>query len=205
MAGTNKIATNKWIKDNLFIGYSIPGGQENNCPTKSEISKNSQNLISFKGGKNNQCMTQENLVTGVNTKTILFQFYNSGGMSYEHLDFHVKKPNGVVVKDWNWNPSNDSGYHDHYISLPIYGSSSRFDIYIEKRNSNIDDLWYKDSTCSESGGEFKPPGWTSYENSDRGYKFVNGINLNVGWTWAPGWDFDYWLSRVSWFRLTAAD
>ena len=45
-----KLATNKWIKDNLFIGYSIPKDQDNKCPTKSEISKNSQNLISFKGG-----------------------------------------------------------------------------------------------------------------------------------------------------------
>lgn len=129
MAGTNKIATNKWIKDNLFLGYSIPKDQDYKCPTKSEIYKNSQNLISFKGGENNQCMTQENLVTGVNTKTASLSVWTNFEISWfrlETLDSSGNvidiitefNPDGTGVSSTNFYPSikSNSVYLGYYIN-----------------------------------------------------------------------------------------
>ena len=125
-----KLATNKWIKDNLFIGYSIPEGQENKCPIKSEISKNSQNLISFKGGgENNQCITQENLEIGINTKTASLSVWTNFEISWfrlETLDSSGNvidiitefNPSGTGVSSINFYPSikSNSVYLGYYIN-----------------------------------------------------------------------------------------
>lgn len=187
MAGTNKIATNKWIKDNLFIGYSIPGGQENNCPTKSEISKNSQNLISFKGGENNQCMTQENLVTGVNTKSIIFTYSNPGGLGYESLALFTHKDERVISwipfrSNGNYNPPNDKGDHSYTLSLPIKDKSLKLGVHLNR------DEW-----------------------ADTGDKiYVDGIYLGRYYT-KEGidifftWNYNEWLGRASSITIKVID
>ena len=199
------IATNQWIKNNITPAYQIPTNGGSKCPTKSEIRSYSGNLISISSSYvDNQCIPQKDLSIGTNKKAITFFCGNPDGVSVGHLDFNLR--NGELEFSYDWNPDNNKGQYSKTLNLMFLGFGARFNIYIEKGNTNKSDLWYKDSTCGSSGGSYVPSNYITYENGTyKGYKILNDHNFNKGYTWEPNWEYDIWLSKITWFQLSLLD
>lgn len=147
MAGTNKIATNKWIKEYITPAYTYNSDDENKCPSISFINSCSKNLISVSGvtnySGNTKLVKENNLSVGSRTKAITFNFWNANGINMQSLWLGVSRPGLGTYKLLNESSPRDStGTTTYTVYAPLFGKGCRLQLYANTDDDSRDDHWY---------------------------------------------------------------